>query len=298
MASLQLIIMNTATQTQGDVLELVEQPPVSHQAPAVIASQAVQAASNAGITPADLLRIAMESGDKDIDRLERLMAMDLRYRELQEVDRQRAAKLAFDAAFAKFRGENIIIPKTKHVDRGSGGSFMQAEYDQACLRLSPALAKHGFSFRHKMTFNSKRQMIDGVEVDVPWVWVVCLLTHKDGYTDELELEGPPGDTKANTDVQNMQVTASFFKRQSLLAITGTATGGEDDESRFRKSEQSEAAATENDALRKAGKAAAVSGMKVLTTWWGSLTDKQRADMSKDFGAMRKDARAVDEGGAK
>lgn len=290
--------MNTATQTHGDVLELVEQPPVSHQAPAVIASQAVQAASNTGITPADLLRIAMESGDKDIDRLERLMAMDLRYRELQEVDRQRAAKLAFDAAFAKFRGENIIIPKSKHVDRAGGGSFMQAEYDQACSRLSPALSKHGFSFRHKMTFGAKRIVIDGAEQDVPWVWVVCLLTHKSGHTDELALEGPPGDAKANSPVQNMQVTASYLKRQSLLAITGTATGGEDDESRMRQSEQSTAKAAQNDDLRKAGKAAAQSGMAALTAWWGSLTDKQRADMSKDFGAMRKDARAVDEGGAK
>lgn len=290
--------MSTATQTQGNVLELVEQEPVSHQAPAVIASQVVQAASNTGITPADLLRIAMESGDKDIDRLERLMTMDLRYRELQEVDRQRAAKLAFDAGLANFRGENIIIPKSKHVDRAAGGSFMQAEYDQACSRLSPALSKHGFSFRHKMTFGAKRIVIDGVEQDVPWVWVVCLLTHKAGHTDELALEGPPGDAKANSPVQNMQVTASYLKRQSLLAITGTATGGEDDESRMRQSEQSTAKAAQNDDLRRAGQAAAQSGMASLTGWWGSLTDKQRADMSKDFGAMRKDARAVDEGKTK
>ena len=153
-------------------------------------------------------------------------------REMMAIHREMKADEAremFSADFANFRGENVIIPKTKTVDRGRAGSFDQAEYDQVCRRLSPALSRHGFSFRHDQKFGLRRMMIEGVESDVGWVWVTCFLEHRKGHVKTLELDGPPGDLSANTPIQNMQSTASFFKRNSLLSITGTATGGEDDE---------------------------------------------------------------------
>lgn len=218
--------MNTTT-LEAPPLELVQQ-----ERPAQPLALAPHQPTAMVVTPADLLRIAMDSGDKDIDRLERLMAMDERYREGQERERQRGAMLAFRRDFAAFRGENIIIPKTKHVDRGRGGSFDQAEYHVVANMISGALAKHGFSFRHDQRFGVLK--VDGGDgATVPWVWVTCYLEHRDGHSEKLELEGPPGDLTVNTPVQNMQVTASFLKRQSLLAITGTATGGEDDENAMR-----------------------------------------------------------------
>lgn len=224
--------MNAVTQTEAAALDLQLQPREAHL-PAVQPRAAMPVAT---ITPADLLRIAMETDSKDLDRLERLMAMDERYRESQERDRQRSATLAFRAAFVGLTGENIIIPKSKHVDRGRAGSFEQAEYDEVKRRLSPACSKHGFGFRHDQRFGVTRQMHDGVESDVPWVWVTCFLEHSAGHSERLDLEGPPGDLSANTPVQNMQATASYLKRVSLLAITGTATGGEDDEARLRNRE--------------------------------------------------------------
>lgn len=160
-------------------------------------------------------------------------------REMMAIHREMKADEAreiFRADFAAFRGENVIIPKTKHVDRGRGGSFDQAEYDEVCRRLSPALSRHGFSFRHDQKFGLRRMMTEGVENDVGWVWVTCHLEHRKGHAERLELEGPPGDLSVNTPTQNMQTTASYLKRQSLLAITGTATGGEDDEAKMRKRE--------------------------------------------------------------
>lgn len=252
------------------------------------------------ITPADLLRIAMESGDKDIERLERLMVMDERYRQMQERERLRDAELAFWRDFAAFRGENIIVPKTKEVDRGKAGSFVQAEYHVAANLLSPALSAHGFGFRHDMKFGTRRWMTDGVESDVPWVWVTCYLSHRDGHIEKLELEGPPGELSANTPVQNMQVTGSYLKRQSLLAITGTATGGEDDESRLRQPKDarelpSDAETAEYDRLHTEGHERAQHGVKAVTEWWGKLSAKQRSLMNDDFGAMRRAAASVDKG---
>lgn len=238
------------------------------------------------ITPADLLRIAMERNDGDLDRLERLMAMERQWR----ADK---ARDAFRADFAAFRGENIIIPKTRYVDRGKAGSFNQAEYDEVCRRLSPALSAHGFSFRHDMKFGSRKWMTDGVESDIPWVTVTCYLEHREGHAEILTMDGPPGELSANTPVQNMQVTASYLKRQSLLAITGTATGGEDDEGAMRRGKSP--AADDGDDLEASrlvdeGNAEAEKGEAALIAWWGALTAAQRNKAAPFFAAMKAAAR--------
>lgn len=264
--------MNTAQHA-----ELIEAPP-AHQLPVVVSP-----------TPALLLQMAVQQG-ADLDKLERLMA-------LQERWEANEARKAFRESFALFRGQNIIIPKTKHVDRGRAGSFEQAEYDVICQRLSPALSGHGFGFRHDQKFGTRRIMVDGKENDTGWVWVTCFLEHNKGHTETLTLEGPPGDLSANTATQNMQTTASYLKRQALLAITGTATGGEDDESNMRNPGKAAAAATSADeSVTEAGRAAAMNGMKTLTAWWGALTARQRSELNTEFPKLRKAAQSADQGG--
>jgi hypothetical protein len=205
------------------------------------------------VTPGDLLRMAMDRNDGDLDRLERLMAMQERWEQAQERERTRQAVLAFRRGFASFRGENIVIPKTRHVDRGRAGSFDQAEYHVVTGMLSPALSRHGFGFRHDQKFSSRKWSDKGVESDIPWVYVTCYLEHADGHQEVVELEGPPGELTANTPTQNMQVTASYLKRQSLLAITGTATGGEDEEAGLRGAD--DAGDARGDPERRRGAAA-------------------------------------------
>lgn len=244
------------------------------------------------VTPADLLRIAVERGDADLDRMERLANM---VREWKAEE----AKLSYRRDFAAFRGENIIIPKTRHVDRGRAGSFNQAEYDVVCRMLSPALSKHGFSFRHDQKFTSRPWTTDGKVSDIPWVFVTCYLEHRDGYRESLELEGPPGDLTANTPVQNMQVTGSYLKRQSLLAITGTATGGEDDESKMRghgahQEGGGDDTADADEQTLQAGRDASMLGMAPLTSWWGKLDAKQRNRFGPEFTRMRKAAAMADQ----
>lgn len=217
-------------------------------------------------------------------------------REMMAIQREWKANEARDAFrqdFAAFRGENIIIPKSKSVDRGKAGSFMQAEYDEVCRRLSPALSRHGFGFRHDQRFDSRKWTTDGAESDIAWVYVTCHLEHRLGHSEKLELEGPPGDLSANTPVQNMQATASYLKRQSLLAITGTATGGEDDENALRRRSTDGDKPGQDDAAIQAGKDASVNGMKALTAWWATLDSKQRSRLTDDFTAMRKVAQAAD-----
>lgn len=262
--------------------------------------------------PLTVIDAAIKSGATP-DQLERLLDLQVRAdnhqlelmrekRRMDEEDRKAAAVLAFRRDFAAFRGEGIVIPKNKHVDRGRAGSFMQAEFHTFAERLSPALSRHGFSFRHNQVFGSKPWTTDGVTSDVPWVYVTCYLEHKDGHSETLTLEGPPGDADANTPVQNMQVTASVLKRQSLAAITGTATGGEDDEGKFKRKGpaadgQDAAQADALEALLQQGKDQALNGLVALNAWWGKLQARQRTELQSEFTALRRGAIAADQRGA-
>lgn len=288
--------MNATVAQEQQTLQMVEREPRPVQplaeAPPRPAMSAVQYALQSGASVEQvqtLLELQVRADNHQLDMLREKRRMD-------EEDRKRDAKLAFGDAMAKFRGVNVVIPKSKRVDRGRGGSFMQAEFDAVVRLLSPALSMHGLSFRHDMKFGSRKWVTDGVENDIPWVYVTCFLEHKAGHFESLSLEGPPAEQDVNSPVQNMQVTASVLKRQSLLAITGTATGGEDDESRLRKSTADEkgGGADESDALLDAGRNAAMQGMKTLTDWWGALNAKQRTALSREFPGLRNAAKAADD----
>lgn len=285
-------------QAAVDTLTLVDQEaPPAHP---------LTVAPSGAVTPSEILRLAVQSG-AGIDQLERLMALQERHEQAQERERKRLAEQAFWRDFAGFRGENVVIPRTLEVDRGRGGSFMQAEYHVVMGMLSVALSRHGFGIRHDVKFGSRLWTTDGVASDIPWVYVTCFLTHRDGHIETLDLEGPPGDLSANWAVQNMQVTASFLKRQSALAITGTPTGGEDDENQMRGSKVATRGPASGkgggddeavDALVQIGKDKAMEGMTVLTDWWASLTQQQREKAMPHFKSMRDAAGNADKKGRK
>lgn len=268
----------------------VEQPAAPHQRQLSVVEYAMQR----GASAEEVRQIVELQIQMDNHKLALLKQQDERERE----ERTHQAVLAFRRDFAAFRGMGIVVPLTKDVDRGRAGSFVQAEYHVASALLSEALSQHGFGVRHNVVFGAKPWTTDGVVNDVPWVYVTCYLEHRDGHAETLSLEGPPGDLSANTPVQNMQATASYLKRQTLLAITGTATGGEDDESRLRGrgARESDGGDDRTDPALQAGHDAAMLGMAPLTAWWGALTGRQRSEFGNDFKNMRKAAKIADERG--
>ena len=274
-------------------IELIERDePVATEPPARRELSVIEHAVRSGATPEQLQSLLELQVRADNHQLEMMREK----RRMDEEDRVAAAILAFRRDFAAFRGENNIISKDKMVDRGRAGSFMQAEYHSVATKLSPALSRHGFSFRHDQKFGVRDwPTAENPGAKIGWVTVTCYLEHKDGHAEVLTLEGPEGDQSANTAVQNMQLTASYLKRQSLLAITGTATGGEDDEGKLRGRGAKEEAAPEDDGALQAGRDAAMTGMAALTAWWGTLTNKQRGTYSKDFTQLRRVAQQADQG---
>jgi hypothetical protein len=288
--------MNDVIEAAAPAAPMQQAQAAPQQRPLTVIEHAIRS----GASTAELRELMALQRDMDNHQL----VLMREKRAMDEEDRKAAGVLAFRRDFAAFRGENIVAPKSKFVDRGKAGSFMQAEFGSICTLLSPALSKHGFGFRHDVVFGSRLWTTEGVESSMGWVYVTCFLEHRDGHFEKLDLEGPPGDLHANTAVQNMQATASYLKRQSLLAITGTATEDEDNENgmqqgtKLPKAQRREPDADSQvvlDALRNTGQEKATQGMKALTDWWASLEEVQRKLIMPEFGAMKQAARKFDEG---
>jgi hypothetical protein len=256
-------------------IELIESPP------------STPLATTGSVTPADLLRIAVERGDADLDRMERLAVMVREWRAEE-------ARLACARDFAAFTRRGITIPKTKRVQQrakggGPGPQYDQTEFHVVSSMLKPALGEHGFS----VSFDNKfERATDG---GIAWCRVTCILEHRDGHRKTLTLEGPPDDSGAKNALQEMQSSATFLMRHALLAITGTAQAGVDNDGRGARGDVEPESDPDAPTLQ-AGRDAAMQGMAQLTAWWGALTPKQRNRWGDEFKAMRGAAQRADAAG--
>lgn len=195
--------MRTATMADITEVEAVEKP-IAHP-PAVQQTRAVASA-----TPADLLRIAVESG-ADLDRLEKLMA-------LQERWEAKEAKRAFDAAFSAFKAEAVMIIKGRKVTDGPLKGKSYAELHDVVNAVTPALSKHGLSSSWKLTKDDK-----------DWMEVTCYLRHFDGHEESVSMGGPPDAGGAKNAIQARASTKTYLERYTLKAITGLSEQSDDND---------------------------------------------------------------------
>jgi hypothetical protein len=159
-------------------------------------------------TPSDLLRIAVEQG-ADLDKLERLMA-------LQERWQAGEAKKAYDAAFAAFKAEAVVILKNKQVTDGPLKNKKYAELFAVVNAVTPALSKHGLSSSWKLTKDEK-----------DWIEVTCTLKHSGGHTESVSMGGPPDTGGAKNPIQARASTVSYLERYTLKAVTGLSEQDDD-----------------------------------------------------------------------
>lgn len=164
-------------------------------------------------TPADLLRIAVESG-ADLDRLERLMELQARW-EANE------ARKAFTVAMTAFKAEPIQIFKRKEVNfktrDGDTTNYMHAELSDVTEAIGPAMAKHQLSFRWDI-----KQGNGAITVD-------CIVTHVLGHSEMVTMVAPPDASGKKNVIQQAASTVTYLQRYTLLAATGMSTKGMDDD---------------------------------------------------------------------
>lgn len=174
----------------------------------VIEMPRAQAVAVTPSTPADLLRIAVEGG-ADLDKLERLMALQERW------EAQQAKKL-YDQAFAAFKAEAVKIIKGRSVTDGPLKGKSYAELHDVVNAVTPALSRHGLSSSWKLTKD-----------DRDWMEVTCYVRHVGGHQESVSMGGPPDAGGAKNAIQARASTKTYLERYTLKAITGLSEQNDD-----------------------------------------------------------------------
>jgi ERF superfamily len=161
-------------------------------------------------TPSQLLAMAVAQG-ADLDRLERLMALQERWEATE-------ARKAYDIAFTAFKAEAVKIIKNRGVTDGPLKGKRYAELYAVVNAITPALSKHGLSASWKLTKDDK-----------DWLEVTCTLKHVGGHFEIVSMGGPPDTGGAKNAIMARASTVSYLERYTLKAITGLSEQNDDDD---------------------------------------------------------------------
>lgn len=129
------------------------------------------------------------------------------------------ARKAFDAAMAAAKAELPVIVKNRTVDfTTSKGRTNYKHEDLAAIAraVDPVLARHGLSYRFRTTQ-------DGATVSV-----TCIVSHRDGYSEENTLSAGRDDSGNKNSIQGFGSTITYLQRYTLKAALGLAASHDDD----------------------------------------------------------------------
>lgn len=152
----------------------------------------------------------------DVAKLESLLAVKERW-EANE------ARKAFVVALAAFKANPPSLSKNKHVKFETAKGV--TEYDHATLdhvssTIGAALAQHGLSHRWDV------EQLDGGAVRV-----TCVLTHVLGHSERVPMQSGRDESGGKNNIQALGSTVTYLQRYTLLAATGMAVKGPDDDGR-------------------------------------------------------------------
>lgn len=161
-------------------------------------------------TPLDLLRVAVEGG-ADLDKLERLLALQERWQAAE-------ASKAYNTAFAAFKAEAVTIVRDQTIKAGPLNGKKYASLSSVIEAITPALSKHGLSASWKLTKDEQG-----------WLEVACTLKHVGGHAETVTMGGPPDQGGAKNAIQARASTVSYLERYTLKAICGVSESDDDDD---------------------------------------------------------------------
>jgi len=158
-------------------------------------------------TPADLLQLAMAQDGGNLDRLERLMAMQERWEANQ-------AKRAFIEALTRFKADPPQVYKDKLVSFATRDGD-QTNYKHATLAdivdaVAAGLAQNGLTHRWD------------VKQDGGTITVTCILTHDHGHSESVSMTSLPDQSGKKNAIQSVASTVTYLQRYTLQSITGIA----------------------------------------------------------------------------
>ncbi len=155
------------------------------------------------MTPVDMLSLAVERG-ASIETLEKLMGLRERYEASQ-------ARKAFDEAVADAKAG--IQPVLKNREGHNGKRY--ADFAAIAKAVDPVISQFGLSYRFR-TMQTDR------------ISVTCILSHKDGHSEETTLSGPADATGNKNAIQAIGSTLTYLQRYTLVQALGLAASEDDD----------------------------------------------------------------------
>lgn len=161
------------------------------------------------ITPAEMIMAAV-SGQVDLDKVEKLLELQIRY-EANE------ARKAYHKAMAEFKINPPKIEKDRKV------AFGNTKYNHASLfnvvdKITSELSKHGLSASWVTSQNGK-------------LTVTCKINHILGHSEETPLSADSDKSGSKNDIQALGSAITYLQRYTLLAVTGLATYDQDDDAK-------------------------------------------------------------------
>lgn len=159
------------------------------------------------ITPLSLLSAALDRG-ADEQILARLIG-------LHERAQQHDARRAFEAALAAAKAELPVITKA-HLASVGRSTYRHEDLAEIARCTSPILARHGLAYR----FRSR--------TDGGLVTVTCVISHRDGHTEENSLSAGADHSGEKNAIQAIGSALTYLQRMTLKAALGLAAADDDD----------------------------------------------------------------------
>jgi hypothetical protein len=166
-------------------------------------------------TAAVLGMIERVARDPSVNMDKMLQLME--WRKEMVADQRRAQ---FDEAMASAKAEIPVISKNREVDFTSQKGRTHYKYEdlaEIARVVSPILAKHGLSYRYRVTSN----------VNEP-VTVTCIVSHRAGHCEEVTLLGGRDESGNKNSIQAVASTLTYLQRMTLKAALGLAASEDDD----------------------------------------------------------------------
>ena len=169
------------------------------------------------IDPAATISAAVAQG-VDKDYLETLKGLF----ELQLRDEANEAKKAYVKNMAAFKSNPPEILKTKHVSYVNSKN-QTVEWNHAVLgevaeAIIRGMAPHGLYHMWELDQSEKGT-----------VKTTCIVTHELGHSEKVSMSGPPDTSGGKDTLKAMASTNTLLQRLTLLAVTGLAAKGMDNE---------------------------------------------------------------------
>lgn len=160
-------------------------------------------AASTAVTPLAMLNAAVERG-ADVAVMERLMGLHERWEAAQ-------ARKAFDAAIAAAKAE--IKPVVKNATGHNNKRY--ADFSAIASAIDPILSKHGLTYRFRTAQTDR-------------IAVTCVLSHRDGHSEETTLMGPADASGSKNAIQAIGSTCTYLQRYTLVQMLGLASTADDD----------------------------------------------------------------------